>query len=70
MTHDRLPDARDGLTRIERIVLFELHRAQQEPWLRGRTVPTALLYGRVCEHIDIDQDEFMRVLTRLIGQGG
>lgn len=62
---DVLPDARDGLTRIERVVLFTLHEAQRE--LGDRNVPTAMLYGRVVERIDITVDELQRVLQRLIG---
>ncbi len=63
---DDLPDARDGLTRLERIILWQLHEAQQE---RGdANVPTALLYGRVCEHIDVSVDEFQRVLQKLVHQ--
>ncbi|MBK8234767.1 MAG: hypothetical protein KBB21_17350 [Nannocystaceae bacterium] len=62
---DRLPDARDGLTRIERVVLYELSRLQRE---RGdRNVPTAMLYGRVVEHVDISVGELQRVLQRMIG---
>ena len=46
--NDILPDARDGLTRQERIVLYVLHQTQKE---RGeRNVPTTMLWGRVCEH--------------------
>jgi hypothetical protein len=62
---DRLPDVRDGLTRLERVVLVELARAQEE--LGGRHVPTALLYGRVAEHVDVSVAEFQAVLNRLIG---
>jgi len=65
---DELPDVRDGLTRLERIILFELRTAQQEPWLHGRTVPTPLLYGRVVEHIDVDEQEFTTSLRRLMGR--
>lgn len=62
---DRLPDARDGLTRIERVVLYELSRLQRE---RGdRNVPTAMLYGRVVEHVDISVGELQRVLQRMVG---
>jgi hypothetical protein len=63
--HDKLPDVRDGLTRLERVVLVELARAQEE--LGGRDVPTALLYGRVMEHVDVSVAEFQAVLNRLIG---
>jgi hypothetical protein len=66
---DELPDVRDGLTHLERVILFELHKAQQEPWLRDRTVPTILLYGRVVEHIDVSQQEFLLALQRLVGTG-
>ena len=61
---DVLPDVRDGLNRIERIVLYELYRCQRE--LGDRNVPTALLYGRVTEHgINIRPDELSRILARL-----
>lgn len=59
-----LPDVRDGLTRSERIVLVELHRLEQER--PGRTVPSALLYGRVVERgVALRPDEFQRMLQRL-----
>ena len=50
---DMLPDARDGLNKKERIILYCLHEAQKE--FGDRNVPTITLYGRVVEHIDIDQ---------------
>ena len=62
---DRIPDVRDGLTRIERIVLYVLHQTQRE--LGDRNVPTAMLYGRVVEHVNISVQEFQAVLQRLIG---
>lgn len=58
-----LPDARDGLTRLQRIILWQLHEAQQE--LGRDSVPTALLYGRVVEHINVSVDEFQRELQKL-----
>ena len=61
--HDDLPDVRDGLTRLERIILYELSRA--EPEWKGRRVPAAVLYGRVVEHINVGVPEFQRVLARL-----
>ena len=61
-----LPDARDGLTRLERIVLVELDRAARE--LGRPDVPTTLLYGRVLEHIDISVDELQATLQRLMGR--
>ena len=60
---DVLPDVRDGLTRVERLVLETLHACQAE--LGGRSVPTALLYGRLVERIDISSAELVRVLARL-----
>ena len=62
---DELPDARDGLTRIERIILWQLREAERE---RGGAVRTAWLYGRVVEHIDVSVDEFQAVLQRLVGR--
>ena len=58
-----LPDARDGLTRLERIILWQLHEAEKE---RGGSVPTTMLYGRVCEHINVSVEEFQSTLQRLI----
>lgn len=63
---DRLPDVRDGLTRIERVVLWQISVLQKE--LKGRNVPTAMLYGRVVEHVDLSVDELTRVLQRLMGK--
>lgn len=60
---DRLPDVRDGLTRVERVVIHQLHVLQKER--RGGFVPTAQLYGRVVEHIDISVAELQAVLVRL-----
>lgn len=62
---DNIPDVRDGLTRKERVVLWVLHETQKE--MRGRNVPTAMLYGRVVEHIDMSVDELQRILQRLVG---
>ncbi|MBE0644450.1 MAG: hypothetical protein IH600_10260 [Bacteroidetes bacterium] len=63
-----LPDVRDGLTRLQRIILFELNKARKEPWLQGRTVPTPLLYGRVVEHLDVSEEDFMTALRQLLGR--
>jgi hypothetical protein len=60
---DDIPDVRDGLTRVERVILYVMNEARVE--FGDRYVPTALLYGRVVEHVDIDKDEFQRVLARL-----
>ncbi len=60
---DVIPDARDGLTRKERVVLYVLHQTQKE---RGeRNVPTAMLWGRVCEHFYISPEELSSMLARL-----
>ena len=60
---DRIPDVRDGLTRRERIVFRILHQLQKE---RGdRNVPTAMLWGRVCEHFYISPEELSEMLARL-----
>jgi hypothetical protein len=56
---------RDGLTRIERVVLHTLYVTQRE--FKGRSVPTSTLYGRVVEHVDLSVDELQAVLVRLIG---
>lgn len=64
--YDRLPDVRDGLTRIERVILYELHKAKED--FGERHVPTATLYGRVVEHVNISVEEFQRVLARLVGR--
>ena len=60
-----LRDARDGLTRLERIILWQLREAQKE--LGRESIPTALLYGRVVEHINVTVEEFQLTLQRLIG---
>ena len=64
---DRLPDVRDGLTRLERVILWQLHVLGEERG--GRMVPTAQLYGRVVEHVDVGEREFVAVLARLTGKG-
>jgi hypothetical protein len=64
-----LPDARDGLTRLERVILWQLREVQREghgkPRGDGHGVPTAMLYGRVVEHVDVSVEEFQAVLQRL-----
>jgi hypothetical protein len=63
MSNDKIPDVRDGLTRQERIVLTVLYQAQKE---RGdRNVPTAMLWGRVCEHFHISPEELSEMMARL-----
>ncbi len=60
---DALPDVRDGLTRAERVVLHQLALLERERG--GRDVPTAQLYGRVVEHVDLSVGELQRILARL-----
>jgi hypothetical protein len=60
---DDIPDVRDGLTHKERVVLYVLHQIQKE---RGdRNVPTAMLWGRVCEHFYISPEDLSLMLARL-----
>lgn len=60
---DNLPDVRDGLTRKERVVLYVMHQAQAES---GRElIPTAMIYGRVVEYIDMSVEELQAILQRL-----
>jgi hypothetical protein len=66
-THDHLPDVRDGLSRVERVILWQLHQLERE--FPGRMVPTATLYGRVVEHVNLSERAFLAVLTRLVGRG-
>jgi hypothetical protein len=57
------PDVRDGLTREERVVLYVLRQTQAE---RGdRNVPTAMLWGRVCEYFYISPEDLSEMLARL-----
>lgn len=60
---DVIPDVRDGLTRIERVVLWQLSLLQRER--NDRNVPTAQLYGRVVEHVNVTPEELSRILARL-----
>jgi hypothetical protein len=65
---DRIPDVRDGLTRVERVVLWQLGELQKAR--PQRPIATAMLYGRVVEHVDLSVEELQRVLARLTGRGG
>jgi hypothetical protein len=60
---DNFPDSRDGLTRKERLVLYCLDQLQQERG--GRDAPTAMLYGRVVEYVDMSEQELQQILQRL-----
>ena len=63
---DVIPDVRDGLTRVERVVLFELQQLQAERG--GRHVPVAQLYGRVVEHEGVNlRPEELTLLLRKLG---
>jgi hypothetical protein len=63
VSNDYVPDMRDGLTRQERIVLRVLHEIQKE---RGdRNVPSAMVWGRVCEHFYISPEDLSSMLARL-----
>ncbi|MGD8926553.1 MAG: hypothetical protein PVG20_06870 [Thioalkalispiraceae bacterium] len=62
-TTNDLPDARDGLSHKQRIILYCLEQLLKE---RGdRNVPTAMLYGRVIEHLDMSIKEFQAAITVL-----
>ena len=63
---DNLPHVRDGLTRKERIVLYCIDTIQKERG--GRNVPTAMLYGRVVEYVDMSIDELQSILQRLMDE--
>ncbi|NDJ57590.1 hypothetical protein GWD52_11410 [Enterobacteriaceae bacterium 4M9] len=60
---ESIPDVRDGLSDVERTVLYVLHKTQQE--MACRAVPTAMLYGRVLEYINISETELVACLQRL-----
>jgi hypothetical protein len=61
--YETIPDVRDGLTRVERVILYVLSETQKE---RGdRNVPTAMLWGRVCEHLYVSPEELSEILARL-----
>jgi len=64
---DELPDVRDGLSRLERVILWQLDLARRE--LGRASVPTALLYGRVVEHVDVSVERFQAALARLVDHG-
>jgi hypothetical protein len=64
--HVDLPDVRDGLTRLERVILFVLHEIERER--PGRAASTAMIYGRVVEHVCVDPATFQATLDKLVGQ--
>ena len=63
--YDDIPDVRDGLNKKERAILVCLQQTQKE--LNNRNVPTIMLYGRVCEMVDISKEEFQQILNRFVG---
>ena len=63
MEDDEIPDARDGLTRKERVVLWVLSNLQAEEG--GRSIPLPMLYGRVVEHVDMSVAELQELVARL-----
>jgi DNA gyrase/topoisomerase IV subunit A len=62
--YDRLPDVRDGLNRLERLVILALHELDRER--PGRMAPIAQIYGRVREHVDVSIDEVYEIVQRLV----
>ncbi len=71
MPHDPdyydIPDVRDGLTELERTILFVLHEARKE--FGDRHIHVALIWGRVIELIDASREEFMRTMEELERRG-
>ena len=65
---DDIPDARDGLTRKERVVLWVLGTAEAERGDRG--VPLPVLYGRVLEHVSLSIAELVEIVARLGARRG
>jgi len=63
---DFIPDVRDGLTRIERVVLKCIY--DLEKGSNGRMVPTILLWGELIDRgYDISRDELNKILSKLGG---
>jgi hypothetical protein len=60
---DDLPDARDGLTRKERVVVWLLATTQAER--HDRSVPLPMLFGRVLEHVDMSIAELQTIVAHL-----
>ena len=63
VSDDELPDARDGLTRKERVVLWMIAKLEAER--EGRSVPLPMLYGRVVEHVDLRIAELQEIVASL-----
>ena len=60
-----LPDARDGLTHRERIVLWCLYELQEEHG--DKQISTGLLYGSVVEYVNISVEDLKSILVRFVG---
>ena len=56
-----LPDVRDGLTELERVTLYVMYEAKKE--YGERMIPTALLWGRVSEYLDVSPAEVTAALA-------
>ncbi len=56
-----IPDVRDGLTQLERTILFVLYRLRDE--YGDRHIPTALVFGRVVELLDVSTEQFTLALA-------
>lgn len=61
-----IPDVRDGLTRVERVILWQLDLLQKERG--GRNVSTAQLYGRISEYVNITPEQMQILLARMGGR--
>ena len=61
-----LPDARDGLTREQRVILHVMHTCKAE--YGDRSVPSAVIYGRVCEQLPMSKRRFVKLLQQLVGR--
>lgn len=63
IARDVFPDVRDGLNRVDRIILYQLSLLERER--PGRMIPSAMLYGRVAEHLDITPEALQEIVARL-----
>ncbi|MBI4821857.1 MAG: hypothetical protein HY791_36700 [Deltaproteobacteria bacterium] len=63
---DVLPDVRDGLTRLERMILLTLHELKAE--FGDRPVSSVMIYGRVVEKLDASPSAVVDALIRLKGK--
>jgi len=61
-----IPDVRDGLTEVERTILYVLYRARKE--FGDRHIPTWIIYGRVVELIDVPLPLFQELLDGAVAK--